>query len=69
MSRWQRPKKRKSDKDIKRGQQFMFPLHDDPAAPWETDYQDATEAPLMRDIPPAPQRRDVEPPPQDDLPF
>lgn len=37
MSRWTKPKRRKSRKDAARGQQFMFALHEDEMMPWDID--------------------------------
>ena len=70
MTRWQKTKRRKSDKDRQRGQQFMFPLHTDHLAPWEQDDLEHQENPL----PPPPKSScpmnwPPGPPPQDEIPF
>lgn len=68
MSRWKKPKPRKSERDRQRGQKFLLPLHDDDLAPWELD--DLNDKETAR-----PQSSKSEcafvpsPPPLDEIPF
>lgn len=69
--RWQRRKDRRSEKDKKRGQSFLFPLHNDTLQPWERDEVDHLESPPPQPSPPAVQeeKADLPLPPDDEVPF